>query len=567
MPSQLQQVAATRMLDNQSAVLSVQQMGQAEILTVGQSGNSYILMQSAAMSVANQIKGSMTSNTRFLFLCGQGNNGGDGFLAASLLAESGHTVEVLFCGSRGNIKQLSGDALLAWQEWDVAQHQEGDTIYLAEHSSESVKTLLEKCASKTSALMIVDAIFGSGLSRSITGPIAQLICAVNDLRHLHSVVNTLSIDLPSGVNGNSGKIHGNAIDADSTLSFCRKKPGHLLLPGSQHCGELVIADIGINSEVISKIHPVIFENTTDLWINSFPYPVSASHKYTRGHTLVASGPKHSTGAARLTAQAALRTGSGAVTLIGSSSAMDVHAAHCTEVMLRSIDDTQALEQLLTDDRVNAFVIGPGFGVGSTCREMAITAISHCQNVVLDADALTSFSKANQADPQDLFSAIKASTCNVILTPHAGEFQSLFSTTADIESCKLQLTLEAAECSGAIVVYKGADTIIAAPNGMSIISTHGLPWLATAGSGDVLAGTIAAMLAQSVFDKTDQPVTTTVSTIKDRCNVSQTEADLLKRVAASVWLHSEASRLIGPGLIASDIPASYPKILKSVISQM
>ena len=596
-------------LDNQSAVLSVQQMVQADSMAANQLGGSYLLMQNAALNIANHIKRLCKPDCSLLFLCGGGNNGGDGFLTASMLAAAGYKVEVIFCGDRNHIKQLTGDALLAWQEWEVDRHSANDELFLPELTGENVVALLEDRASET-GLVIIDAIFGAGLSRAITGQIAELIRTVNEFRHhcsntgnrpaadrnagktpsdKNSTTNelhVLSIDLPSGINGDTGQIHAVAIEADTTLSFFRKKPGHVLLPGSRHCGELIITQIGIDSNVLSNIkplNPLNYENSIDLWLDCFPYPESASHKYTRGHTLVASGPRHSTGAARLAAQAALRTGSGAVTLIGSSSAMDINAAHCTEVMLRCIEDTQALEQLLSDDRLNALVIGPGFGVGARCRDMVLTGIARCPHVVLDADALTSFSTDNGGHPEDLFAAIKASTCTVVLTPHEGEFNRLFSvgSSTETQTCKLQLAREAAERSGAIVILKGADTIIASPQGCCIISTHGLPWLATAGSGDVLAGTVAALLAQSIpthntallkASKADSHMipephlekTPTNYYSQDRNNGAQKN---LKKIAAAVWLHSEASRLIGPGLIAGDLPAAYPQVLQSVIKQI
>ncbi len=329
---------------------------------------------------------------------------------------------------------------------------------------------------------------------------------------------------------------GVAVNATETITFFRKKPGHLLLPGRAHCGRVRVADIGIPDTVPGEIGVATFENLPELWHEAFPVPRLDGHKYSRGHALIASGGMATTGAARLAARGALRAGAGLVTLASPHDALSINAAALTAVMVRPADDALAFAELLSDERYNAVVIGPGCGVGARTRDLALTAIGAGRGVVLDADALTSFADA----PRALFDAIaSAPDARVVLTPHEGEFGRLFGDI-DTEMSKLERARTAAQLSGAVVVLKGADTVIAAPDGRAAISANAPPWLATAGSGDVLAGMICAMLAQG--------------------------AAAFEAACIGVWMHGEAGAEAGPGLIAEDLPEVLPAVFRRLYDE-
>jgi len=327
---------------------------------------------------------------------------------------------------------------------------------------------------------------------------------------------------------------GTAVRATETVTFFRKKPAHLLLPGRLRCGRVRVADIGIDARVLDEIRPQIFENTPQLWRKSFPVPRTDGHKYARGHALVLSGELASTGAARMSARAALRAGAGLVTLASPRDALAVNAAALTAVMVRAVDNPVQFAELFNDKRFNACVIGPGAGVGTRTIDFVHTALSARRHLVLDADALTSFA----GSPERLFESIKASSDpQVVLTPHEGEFPRLFSDISNKHPgrSKLDRVRAAAERSGAVVLLKGPDTTVAAPDGRAVIAANAPPWLATAGSGDVLAGIIAGLMAQGV--------------------------DAINAASMGVWMHGEAAREAGPGLIAEDLPETMPAVIR------
>ena len=282
-----------------------------------------------------------------------------------------------------------------------------------------------------------------------------------------------------------------AIDAAVTVTFFRLKPGHLLLPGRIHCGEVKLADIGIPASVLATIAPKTFANEPALWLAQFPWPKTTSHKYARGHAVVVSGPLYSTGAARLAARGALRAGAGLVTVASPRDALAVNAAQLTAIMVREADDARGLKALLADKRKNAVLIGPGVGVGERTKELVYAALDSEAAIVLDADAITSFGD----DPAALFAKIAARAAPVVLTPHDGEFARLFGDLAALP--KLERARQAAARSGAIIALKGADTVVASPDGMASINATTSPWLATAGTGDVLGGMVLGLLAQGM----------------------------------------------------------------------
>jgi ADP-dependent NAD(P)H-hydrate dehydratase / NAD(P)H-hydrate epimerase len=344
----------------------------------------------------------------------------------------------------------------------------------------------------------------------------------------------IAVDLPSGINGTTGAVLGGAVKASRTVTFFRKKPGHLLLPGRSQCGPVEVAQIGIPADVLAIVRPPTSENGPALWGDKFPIPAAQGHKYSRGHAVVVSGGRAHTWAARLAAMAALRGGAGLVTLATPREALDINAAASVAVMVRPIDVAAEFEAMLADPRFNAVAIGPGAGVGEHTREMALTALAGPRSVVLDADALTSF--ADHAE--GLFAALGKNR-NAVLTPHSGEFHRLFDKSLENDpaaaASKLAAARAAAAIAGAVVVYKGADTVIAAPDGRAAINANAPPWLATAGTGDVLAGLITGLLAQGMPS--------------------------FKAAAAAVWIHGEAAAAAGPGMISEDLAPRFGEVYR------
>ena len=494
-------------------VLSVVEMMRADQLAIAAGTSGFALMQSAGRAVAQIAHGMVRQNTgKIVIVAGPGNNGGDGFVAATDLAASGFDIEVVLFGNRADLR---GDAALAVAGW-------------RKPVTPPDRAMFDGCD------LVIDALFGAGLNRALDGEARALVEAINGCN-----APVLAVDLPSGINGDSGAVMGCAVRADETVTFFRKKPAHLLLPGRAHCGRIHVADIGIDDSVLGEIKPAASENTPSVWRGEFPQPSIDGHKYTRGHAVVVSGGIASTGAARLAARGALRAGAGLVTVATPSDALSVNAAALTAIMVRQVNDADALAAMLDDRRINTCVIGPGNGVGERTRSMALAAIRAGRSVVLDADALTSFSDA----PEVLFSELKSQMrSGAILTPHEGEFIRLFkSVTAQNSSfSKLEQTRTAASQSGAVVLLKGPDTVIAAPDGRATISANAPPWLATAGSGDVLAGFIAGLLAQGVA--------------------------AFEAASIGAWLHGEAAREFGPGLIAEDLPEALPAVLRRLYAE-
>jgi hydroxyethylthiazole kinase-like uncharacterized protein yjeF len=479
-------------------LLTPRQMAEADRLTIAGGVPGIELMEQAGRAVAAAVARRFPVGApQVCVVAGPGNNGGDGFVAARILTERGFPVRLLLLSERGRLK---GDAAEAARRWDGAV-EEASPDRLA------------------GAGLIVDALFGAGLDRPVAAAARAMIEAINACG-----VPVVAVDLPSGIDGASGAVMGAAVQADETVTFFRRKPGHLLLPGRQHCGPVEVADIGIPASVLERVKPDTFVNCPALWMAQFPVPNVTGHKYARGHTVVVSGDLSHTGAARLAARAALRAGSGLVTIACPSDALAVNAAANLAVMVRVADGAAGLTALLADRRLNAVVLGPGGGIGEGMRQQVLAAFAGPRAVVLDADALTSFAEA----PDVLFSAIKArGRVATVMTPHEGEFARLFGGVgAATSASKRDRALAAATAAGAVMLLKGPDTVVAAPDGRSAIAENAPPFLATAGSGDVLAGFVAGLLAQGM------------SAFEAAC--------------AAVWLHGEAAVEVGPGLIAEDL---------------
>ena len=488
-------------------LLTTAEMTEADRLTIAATPGTR-LMENAGRAVADAVaRRSPHGAPMVCIVAGPGNNGGDGFVCARVLAERDYPVRLMLLGDPDRLK---GDAAEAARRWEGPVEAATATAL-------------------SGAGLIVDALFGAGLDRPVEAPARAMIEAINA-----AGVPVIAVDLPSGINGNSGAVMGAAVTASETVTFFRRKPGHLLLPGRLHSGTVEVVDIGIPKAVLESIRPSIFANAEALWAERFPVPQPGGHKYRRGHALVVSGDQSHTGAARLAARGALRAGAGLVTIASPRNALAINAASNLAVMVRPVDGAEELAACLGDPRLNTVVLGPGGGVGARMREAVLTALSGERAVVLDADALTSFADA----PEMLFAAIRSRVAApTVLTPHEGEFSHLFraSPQATEISSKCDHAKTAAAASGAIVLLKGSDTVVASPGGRVSITENAPPWLATAGSGDVLAGFVAGLLAQGM--------------------------PAFEAASAAAWLHGETGSEAGPGLIAEDLPEALRMVYR------
>jgi NAD(P)H-hydrate epimerase len=475
-------------------ILTNQEMRRADAAAVAAGTPSLTLMENAGRAVTDAIAARFTP-CRTIVLCGPGNNGGDGFVAARLLASHGFDVTVAAASGH------KGDAAAMAAQW------QGARVALSPACLEG-------------AVLIVDALFGIGLSRPLEKNYRAVVDALN-----RAHVPVIAVDVPSGLDADSGKILGIAVKASLTVTFFRLKPGHLLLPGRDLCGETQLADIGIPESAASRIK--LFENTPMLWGGRYHWPAPGAHKYARGHAVVVSGPAHATGAARLAARGALRIGAGLVSVAAQSDAVAANAAHLTAIMVKPFKGADGLSKLLSDKRLNAVAIGPGLGVSKATRALVMAALKSGASTLLDADALTSF----EDDPKSLFAKIRHPA---VMTPHEGEFERVFPGLLRKAASKVEAARLAASSAHAVVLLKGNDTVIAAPDGTAAINANAPATLATAGAGDVLSGFIAGLLAQGMPP--------------------------FEAACAGAWLHGDAAGRFGPGLIAEDLPEILPESL-------
>ncbi|QFU16378.1 NAD(P)H-hydrate dehydratase [Microvirga thermotolerans] len=483
------------------------QMRQADAAAIAAGTPGLTLMKRAGHAVAEAALRMAPPGARVVVAAGPGNNGGDGFVAAALLAGRDCRVTLALLGDR---ERLRGDAALAAAEW------QGQAIPVRE-------------AAFDEADLIVDALFGTGLQRDLEGEARQAVERMNA-----SGRPVLAVDLPSGIDSDSGAVRGAAVLAQRTVTFAARKPGHLLLPGRRFAGTVEVADIGIDPHARTS-GVETFANSPGLWREALPRPGLDSHKYDRGHTLVLSGGATRTGAARLAARAALRIGSGLVTVASPPEALGINAAQLTAVMLRGCDGPEGLYAILKDERFNALLLGPALGVHAATRAMVTVAIHARRSLLLDADALTSF-EGLASELHRVFHGAPA-----VLTPHEGEFARLFKGHPDIldPPSKLERARRAAAYTGAVVVLKGMDTVIAAPDGRAAINENGTPYLATAGSGDTLGGIVAGLMAQHM--------------------------PAFEAACAGVFIHAAAGAGFGPGLIAEDLADLIPGVLRQLLS--
>lgn len=495
-------------------ILGVAEHAMLDQLAVHSGISIETLMENAGRQVANEIAKRWPAQRTFV-LCGPGNNGGDGYVVARHLAARGYEVRVLTVGDHA---RLDGAAAAMARQW-----------------TGPVEPWVNRGTVR--AGLYVDAVYGAGLNRPITETFAEYWFLVRE-----SGSPIVAIDVPSGLHGDKAAFLDDRVwSADLSVTFFRKKPAHVLMPGRKLCGETVVVDIGIPLGLIHALAEAAEEGAVpDLMFaaeNAGPKsavePDGDAHKYRRGHCVVVCGPALATGAARLAARAALRIGAGLVTLAGDPDAARLCAHHVTAEMIAAFSGTDGLKAILSDPRKTAIVVGPGLGLTATAQDIVAAVLAGPAGAVLDADALTAF----QTSPDRLFSMIRAKPgSGVAMTPHDGEFERLFPGLRKRAVNKIEAARMAADQSGAIIVLKGADTVIAAPDGQTRVNTNAPPWLATAGSGDVLAGIVGGLLAQG-----QQP---------------------FEAACAAVWLHGAAGAALGQGLIATDLADILPRVLKN-----
>lgn len=478
-------------------ILTVAEMAAADRAAVERGTSTPVLMELAGEAVAQAVRARYARRPVVIW-CGPGDNGGDGYVAARHLRRRGWPVVV-----EAAYPPTTDAARQAAARW------KGEVRRLSPELS--IGTLY------------IDALFGAGLSRPLEGDVAQL--ARNSAAWASHIV---AVDTPSGIHGDTGRPVGEAaFRAGLTVTFHRRKRAHVLVEGRKACGEIILADIGLwPGDGVD-----LFENDAALWGRRFPWPALDAHKHTRGRLKVVSGEMWNTGAARLAARGGLRIGAGAVTVLSPPGALAVNAAHLEAIMLAPFG-TEADLAVAAED-ADAVIIGPAAGVGEATAQNLQALARTGAALVVDADALTSF----RHDPDELFACLDRDD---VLTPHPGEFERIFPGLLGRSPERIAAAREAARRAGAVVLLKGADTVIAAPDGRAAVSLNGSPWLATAGSGDVLAGFIGGLIAQGM--------------------------ESFEAACAGAWIHAECGARHGPGLIAEDIPGLAPAVLAGLHAQ-
>lgn len=484
------------------SLLTRAEAAELDRLTIVYGNDGLTLMQRAGAAVVTVIE-QHYAPTRCLVLCGSGKNGGDGFIIAERLRQADWDVACVACG---NLPE-SGDAAAA-----RARYQ-GETLPWT-------PVLLDEAG------LVVDAILGVGLSRPLDSNTVAIVTAVNK-----AGIPVVAVDMPTGLHADTGAVLGATIKATHTVTFTRKKPGLLLLPGPDYAGQVVVADINMDTDALYSMPLRFAENTPALWRDQLPQFLPTQHKYDHGHALILGGGVM-TGAARLASRACQRTGTGLVTIAAPPYATLVYASNLDSVLVQPITTLEDWQKQIDDRRKTAFLLGPGAGVGELLQGQVLAALATDKPTLLDADALTCFVE----DPDRLFKAVRPHT---VLTPHSGEFLRLFGPQQEF-SDKLSVVSRMAQLLQCVILLKGADTVIAAPDGRAIINTNAPPWLATAGSGDVLAGVITGFMAQGVA--------------------------AFHAACIGAWLHGAAAQHFQPGMIAEDLIATLPATLQALASE-
>jgi hydroxyethylthiazole kinase-like uncharacterized protein yjeF len=481
---------------HRSELLTPEQMAQADRLTISSGIGGSWLMENAGYAVTDVVLKHCPGIRRAIVLCGPGNNGGDGYVVARLLSERGVPA-------------------LVYRRFEPKPHTDAAMAAIAWRGPVLKLEALEIEPSD----VVIDALYGAGFRGALEGVDAQAAQIVEA-----SGAPVICIDLPSGIDGLSGIHQGTSFIANHTVTFFCKKPGHLLYPARALCGELHVTDIGISPRAFDDIKPLLFENGPVLFEHALPKPDPQSHKYSRGAVGVFSGGAGATGAARLSALASAKAGAGAVIVLAPASAVADLGAQLTSAMIRTIDNPKALAHIISDRKYAALVLGPGFGDLPRLRENILTLLQGTRAIplVLDADVFSAFAD----EPHTLFAAIEKSSCPAVMTPHEGEFQRMFPGIAKSSLGKQEKARAAAALAHCTMIYKGPDTVIASPDGRAAINSNGGPMLATAGSGDVLSGVVAGLLAQKM--------------------------PAFEAACAAVYFHAEAGQRLGNGLIAEEL---------------
>ena len=504
-------------------LLTAEQMQRVDKTAAAQGLCTFTLMQRAGAAVAQGVRSIAPAPCNVLIIAGPGNNGGDGAVAAVNLLAQGYEIEFVRVG----VQPAPGsDVFRAFELWEQN---------VAAGAPHNASTEIHRLPSMISnAAVIVDAMFGAGLSRPLSSIPEQLVDMING-----SSTPVVAVDVPSGLDGNSHAVQGVCVQATLTVTFFLKKPAHVLFPGRQLCGQVLLSHIGLSADQLATDEAQCWTNQPALFIEKLPQLQADGHKFQRGHVLVRSGPVKSTGAARLSAETAIHSGAGLVTLATSTEALATNAAHLTAVMLQQVDTSAQWIEALGDPRINTVVLGPGNGVNEKTRDCVINALESDKHCVLDADALSCWQ--DTSNNEKLMQSLNRSSFTAVLTPHAGEFKRVFGDfPAKMFPSKLHQTREAARRTNAVVVFKGADTVIAAPDGRASVNDNAPPWLATAGAGDVLAGLIAALMAQGT--------------------------PAFEAACAGVWLHGCAGNTLSYPLCAEDLVRQVGKELGGITRQ-
>lgn len=497
-----------------SSILTNDQMRMADQLTIEAGTDGYDLMLSAGQAIANVVHKHYLAH-KVLILCGPGNNGGDGYVAAGFLKEMGFEVYVMGLVAK---RKYKGDAALAVKEWTKTHVGK----------IHGFKSLPDMNIDKSDKVVVVDALFGTGLSKALDSKVVDIFSKIREKKW-----PIVAVDIPSGVNGDDGSADKNTLIADHTVTFFKKKIGHVLIPGLEKSGEVSVHDIGIEEDVLDVTGYAAKENVTDLWQECFPQKGAADHKYKNGHIVILGGSEM-TGAARMAGQAAMRLGAGLCTIAADKKAMQIYKVELPHILNEQISKLSDFTSVIDDERKNTVLLGPGAGLkqrDELCA-LVVDVLKTGKTTILDADALSCF----EGRTEELFAVAHD---KVVLTPHEGEFKRLFPEIAANESLnKIEKTQAACNIAGCNILYKGADTVIAGPNiDKAVINTHASVWLATAGAGDVLAGMIASLCAQGM--------------------------SAFEACCAAAWIHGEAALKFGPGLTAPDIIEEIPSILYEI----
>lgn len=489
------------------ALLTGAQMRAAEQAAFARGPASFEAMRRAGVAVADAIiaRWPVADVADVHVLCGPGNNGGDGFITAATLRAAGYRVMVHAVRAKA---EYAGDAARAAALWH------GDVL----KPDPAVLEALDRSA------IVVDALFGIGLDRALEGETAAIIAAVN-----RSAATVVAVDIASGVQADDGRIMGTAIEADLTVTFNWRKLGHVLQPGAAQCGEIEVADVGFGAADLVAAKPACWLNQPALWATDYPLPKPTHHKYQRGHVVIAGGAVM-TGAARLAAHAARRVGIGLLTLAVPPEAWSVYAASQPGAIVRKAGDLAAFAGIAGEERITALLIGSGLEPDGATADLVRTGTALSRPTVIDGGGLTVLAGNGQ---------LIQGRPDIVLTPHEGEFGRLFPDLVASPS-KLERAQEAARRTGCTIVLKGSDTVVAAPDCGCIVAAGAPPTLATAGSGDVLAGVITGLLGLQI--------------------------PALQAAAMGVWLHGQAAEGFGLGLIAEDLPDRIPGALAKALAE-